>query len=60
MTLAEPLRFGLSHASLRMRFVGESGTAVTGEDGREEVEPFSDMERGDEGGGEYPAQGDMQ
>ena len=29
-----------------MRFVGESGTAVTGEVGREDIEPFSDMERG--------------
>jgi hypothetical protein len=28
-----------------MRFVGESGTAVTGEVGREVIEPFSDMER---------------
>lgn len=32
-----------------MRFVGESGTAVAGEVGREEMEPFSDIERGDEG-----------
>jgi len=28
-----------------MRLVGESGTAVTGEVGREEVEPVSDMKR---------------
>lgn len=28
-----------------MRLMGESGTAVTGEVGREEIEPFSDMGR---------------
>lgn len=47
-TLAGPLRCKLSHASLRVRLLGESGTAVTGEVGREETEPDSDMERGDE------------
>ena len=52
-TLAGPLRCGLSHASLRVRLLGESGTAVTGEVGREEVEPLSDMERS------YRSQGDM-
>jgi len=41
-----------------MRFVGESGTAVTGEVGREETEPLSDMKR--ETKGECSAQGDMQ
>ena len=46
MTLAGPLRCGLSRTSLRMRLRGESGTAVTGEVGREEIEPFSDMGRG--------------
>ena len=43
-TLAGPLRCGLSHASFRVRLPGESGTAVTGEVGREEAEPLSDME----------------
>lgn len=43
-TLAGPFRDGLSHASLRMRLAGESGTAVRGEVGREEAESLSDME----------------
>ena len=46
--LAGPLRCGWSHASLRVRLLGESGTAVTGEVGREDTEPLSDMERGGE------------
>jgi len=37
-----------------MGLVGESGTAVRGEVGREEMEPLSDMERE-----VYSAQGDM-
>jgi len=37
-----------------MRLVGESGTAVRGEVGREEMEPLSDMERE-----AYSAQGDI-
>jgi hypothetical protein len=41
--LAGPLRCGLSHVSLRVRLLGESGTAVTGEVGREEAESLSDM-----------------
>ena len=53
-TLAGPLRDWLSHASLRVRLVGESGTAVRGEVGREEIEPLSDMERE-----AWQAQGDM-
>ena len=55
VTLAGPFRDGLSHASFRMRLVGESGTAVRGEVGREETEPLSDMGVKEK----YPAQGDM-
>lgn len=46
-TLAGPLRCGLSQASLRVRLLGESGIAVTGEVGREDEESLSDMERGE-------------